>query len=195
MNYDNKKRDLKVGEFFILLGIVFIIFGFIYRNSSNKNDVKDFSDYSVIMTIIEDFNKEWGKKNVSVINNKSSKNVVFRIKYNEEFVDDNGNVLPSKYNNRDIVIKDWNNEFRNNFTYLNGYFYYNYILSYNEEVKILDSINLDTDFINSNNLEEYFYLGYSISFDVEALLCDEDAIMDYWKVNGTIKDGVVNWNM
>lgn len=184
--------------FFLIILLSLSIIGgsisFFVKNISYANKF-DVAKYNVV--IEEEFYDEFGTKKVN-FTNKGTSDVIIRINYNEiwqRFIDDENISLNNMIDNTNLVNKTWTEEFLNNFTYKDGWYYYNKILKSNESVEVLTSISLNKELLNNSNLkEEYLNADYELDFNLESVQATSNAIKKIWGLNPTITGDNVVWN-
>lgn len=180
---------------FILLGLsLILILTILYMNgtlsyySSSFKAISqtDASTYNI--EIIEEFDETWqGSKRVSFKNN-GDEAVYIRISYNEiwsKLIDNQVININNLDNKEDIVTKNFTNTFINDFTYIDGWYYYNKELKPQEIIQVLDSITL--------NKEEYKSYDYELTFNYESTINKVSAAKSLFGVTPTINGGVISW--
>ncbi len=196
----NKKRLMKKNKplFFLIILLSLSIIGgtisFFARNISYANKF-DIAKYNVV--IEEEFYDDFGTKKVNFVN-KGTSDVIIRINYNEiwqRFVDDENISLNNIVDNTNLVNKEWTNEFLNNFTYYDGWYYYNKILKSNKSVEVLTEISLNKEVLNnSEKKEEYLNADYELDFNLESIQASENAIKKIWGLEPIIVGDNITWN-
>lgn len=194
--FKNSKIIPLVLSFAIILSAIGITFAYYYAEVSVANKFKTMT-YSVDME--EEFYNTWGTKKVTITNKeKTNTPVVLRISYNESFTKTIDGIVynPSnKINNEDVVIKGWTNTFLNDFVLGDdGWYYYNKVLSPEESIIIIESINLNEDLIN-DTYEYYKDYDYELSFNYEAIQADTKAIKKLWNIDASIDNKNIRWNL
>ena len=181
--------------FFLSFLIVFILFSMTFALFYSRLVIPNeftTATYNVIIDE-EDFEDDFGPKKVYIRNEElTNAPAVIRVSYDEMWsMDDNGVyvVLSNKINNTDVVTKNWTNDWLNNFTYINGWYYYNKILSAGESVQILQSISKNQNVITSS----YDDYDYKLSFSFESVQATTDAINSLWNLTPTISGSNVSW--
>lgn len=152
------------------------------------------SKYNVV--IEEKFNDEFGTKEVNFVNN-SKTSAVIRINYNEfwtRIADNDQIILNNLVNGTNLVNKSWTTTFLNDFTYHNGWYYYNKVLKEKESVQVLTAISLNSTLLNTNDLkEEYNNADYELDFNLESVQASTQAIKSVWNSNATITGDDITW--
>lgn len=195
-----KKNSIKKKPliFLVLIGIVGLYastFAFYTSSDSFANNFK-VSTYNV--SIDEEFYNKWGTKKVKFVNYDNTP-VVIRFSIDETWTKNTGDeklTLDNNYNGENVVIKDWTDDFKNDFIDgHDGYYYYKKVLEPNSSVQVLNSINLNEDLIkNSPYYDSYNSYDYNLSFNLEAIQATSDAISSIWNKNTTINLDDVTWN-
>ncbi len=129
------------------------------------------------------------------------------IEYGEEY-------LNNKIDGQDVVIKEWTEEWLNDFVLGNdGWYYYKKVLNSNSNVQILNSImknpklfgddSSDRDDnmgtlsrlqIQHNLHQRYTASDYELDFNYEAVQADKKAIKELWGHDVTITDNEIEWS-
>ena len=188
--------------FFILillvLGLIGGTFAYYYNEVSFPNRFKTMT-YNV--TLEENFNDDWGTKEV-FFKNKETTNmpVVLRINYNEEWskkVNNETYTLSNTVNNQDVVTKTWTNDFLNNFTLgSDGWYYYKKVLNSGDSVQVLSSITLNENLIRNNpNYNNYKTYDYELAFNYEAIQANTEAVSSIWNKTITINGNDITWQL
>lgn len=157
-----------------------------FTDSRVYNNIFDTTKYNVKIT--EEFNNDFGTKKVNFVNDGSS-DVLIRINYNEywsKLVGEDIVVLNNEINGENLVNKEWTEEFNNNFTYYNGWYYYNKLLKGNSSIQVLTSISLNEELINNSvNKDEYLGTNYDLDFNLETIQASKETASELWgaKVN------------
>ena len=192
-----KKRKLKKKPiiFLICMAIAITIgttYAYYYTHYAIENNFK-LADYNI--TLEEYFpNDVWDADNnldkVVTVSNEGNADVFLRVSYNEmwyeEEEDGSKRFLNNLYENKEIVTKNWNEEF-DNFVYKDGWYYYTKILSKGDSVTILDSI---TKNYNIYDLED---IKYQLDFNYEVLQVENYASKRVWGYDTTVKGDSVTW--
>ena len=180
-----------------LFATVFIgtTFAYFYSVHTYENDF-NLADYNVELK--EYFPKdEWDEDNTLdkrvVISNGGQADVLLRISYNEMWYrEENGEkeILNNFVNGNPVVKKNWTVAFTNDFTYKDGWYYYEKTLGTGESVTILDSIEkLITTIYTAENEK------YQLDFNYEILQADNHASLRVWGYDSTInEEGDVDWD-
>lgn len=135
----------------------------------------------------------------------------------------NIDILSNTINGENVVIKDWTDDFINDFILGDdGWYYYKKVLNSNDEVTVLNSINLNLPLlydydekekyinyeINYDSNNDEYSLGngplstsnynypyfYNLTFSFEAIQANSDAVSQIWNKSITINNGNVTWN-
>jgi len=193
-----KKRSL----IFILLLLLVVCVGSTYAVFYTQLAIPNKFDVMLYDVKVEDdFNGEWGVRNVKFTNNDASNSqIVLRISYNELWnnnMNDSVLTLSNVINNKNVVNKEWTDSFLNDFILgEDGWYYYKKVLSPNESVQVLKSVNLDEELIaDSTDYSKYKNYDYELSFNYEAVLADSSVIEDAWGKNVSIMEGDVKWDL
>ena len=110
------------------------------------------------------------------------------------------NSLNNKYNNTDVVTKNWTTDFLNDFRYdgISGWYYYTKVLNPESSVTVLNSTALNTNLVNASpDRSSYLSSDYHLDFNYEAIQAKEEAILDIWGddlLNVSINGGNVSWS-
>lgn len=189
------KRNIKPLIFIFVIVIVLGVGGTMAYLTHNYIYTNTFNTSTYDVQIEEEFYNTWGTKKVSIVNNEATNTpVIIRVNYNEIW--SNGNkVLSNKIDGEESVIKNWTQTFKNDFVLgADGWYYYKKILNGGSSVKILDSIDKNTDLINSSSdKDKYSSYDYELSFNYEALQASKDAVKDIWGYNVTINGSDIVW--
>lgn len=182
---------------FILIAVIGIgtTFALFYSSSFAANKFK-IMNYNVVLT--DNFDDNWGKREVFISNNDSNSDVVIRVSYNELFsksFDDNILILSNTIDGEDVVYKGWTDDFLNNFTLGDdGWYYYKKILRKSESVRLMESFMLNKDLLSkSYDSDNYLRYNYELDFNYEAISADSDSIKDIWNKTVTIEGDNVIW--
>ena len=197
-----KKRKFKSMTLFFLLAILLIVtigvtIAHYYEEVTFPNRFKSMT-YDIQIT--QEFNNTWGSRKVYISNKDSSNtSVVLRINYDEIWskqVDDSVVTLSNKINGTNVVNKNWTSTFTNNFVDgLDGWYYYKFILSPNNTIQILDSINLNTSLIeNTPSYDDYLNYNYNLIVNYEAIEVNEEIISSEKKKNVVISENDISWS-
>lgn len=157
---------------------------------SNKFDT---SKYNVV--IKEEFNNEFGTKKVNLVN-EGSNDVIIRINYNEywsKIIEENKVYLNTMIDGTNLVDKSWTEEFLKNFTYHDGWYYYNKLLKGNSSIQILTEINLSEAIDESIYDSEYANADYDLDFNLETVQATESAIKKIWGFDVSINGDDLLW--
>lgn len=153
------------------------------------------SKYNVV--IEEKFNDEFGTKEVNFVNN-SKASAVIRINYNEfwtRVAEEDKIILNNLVNGTNLVTKSWTTAFLNDFTYHDGWYYYNKVLKENESVQVLTAISLNNTLLTTTDLkEEYDNADYELDFNLESVQASSKAIKSVWNTTATITGDDITWN-
>lgn len=153
------------------------------------------SKYNVVVE--EKFNNEFGTKEVNFVNNSKAPAVI-RINYNEfwtRIANTDQIILNNLVNGTSLVTKSWTPTFLNDFTYHDGWYYYNKVLKEKENVQVLTAINLNSTLLNTADLkEEYHNADYELDFNLESVQASSKAIKSVWNTVATITGDDVIWN-
>ena len=195
-----KKRKLKTKPLILLAIFTIAIIGgtiaYFYQNINISNQFKAMT-YNINLT--EEFNNDWGTKNVYITNNESSSTpVVLRISYNEiwsKTVNNNVSTLSNTINGNNLVNKEWTSTFTNDFIDgSDGWYYYKLVLNPNETIQILKSISLNTNLIeNTEYYNDYREYNYNLIFNYEVIEAKTTTISEIWGKNASINNQSVTW--
>ena len=195
-----KKRKLKTKPLILLAIFTIAIIGgtiaYFYQNINISNQFKAMT-YNINLT--EEFNNDWGTKNVYITNNESSSTpVVLRISYNEiwsKTVNNNVSTLSNTINGNNLVNKEWTSTFTNDFIDgSDGWYYYKLVLNPNETIQILNSISLNTNLIeNTEYYNDYREYNYNLIFNYEVIEAKTTTISEIWGKNASINNQSVTW--
>lgn len=195
-----KKRKLKTKPLILLAIFTIAIIGgtiaYFYQNINIPNQFKAMT-YNINLT--EEFNNDWGTKNVYITNNESSSTpVVLRISYNEiwsKTVNNNVSTLSNTINGNNLVNKEWTSTFTNDFIDgSDGWYYYKLVLNPNETIQILNSISLNTNLIeNTEYYNDYREYNYNLIFNYEVIEAKTTTISEIWGKNASINNQSVTW--
>ena len=195
-----KKRKLKTKPLILLAIFTIAIIGgtiaYFYQNINIPNQFKTMT-YNINLT--EEFNNDWGTKNVYITNNESSSTpVVLRISYNEiwsKTVNNNVSTLSNTINGNNLVNKEWTSTFTNDFIDgSDGWYYYKLVLNPNETIQILKSIALNTNLIeNTEYYNDYREYNYNLIFNYEVIEAKTTTISEIWGKNASINNQSVTW--
>ena len=189
----NNKKVIIALLSLLTIGIVGVTAAVVYFKSELENK---FNTSAYNIAIEEEFYDDWGTKKVSIVNHDSTP-VVIRVAYIETWSDNNDDVslqLSNKINGIDVVTKAWTDSWKNDFI-LNedGWYYYKKVLTENEAVQILESINLNKE-VADTSLENYNLYDYELDFRYEAIQATTDAVKEIWGLDVTINGGEITWN-
>ena len=189
----NNKKVIIALLSLLTIGIVGVTAAVVYFKSELENK---FNTSAYNIAIEEEFYDDWGTKKVSIVNHDATP-VVIRVAYIETWSDNNDAVslqLSNKINGIDVVTKAWTDSWKNDFI-LNedGWYYYKKVLTENEAVQILESINLNKE-VADTSLENYNLYDYELDFRYEAIQATTDAVKEIWGLDVTINGGEITWN-
>lgn len=189
------KRNIKPLIFIFIIVIVLGVGGTMAYLTHTFKHTNTFKTSTYDVQIEEEFYNKWGTKKVSIVNNESANTpVIIRLTYNELW--SNGDkVLSNKINGEDTVTKNWTETFKNDFVLgSDGWYYYKKILPGSGTVRILDSIEENTNVLNSPALiEDYNSHDYELSFNYEAIQANKDAVKELWGYNITLNGSDITW--
>lgn len=203
-----KKKPL---IFLVLIIITATIGGTIAYFKSEANLSNKFKTSTFNIEIDENFEGEWKPddgwttKEVSFVNKEivvegqvTNAPAVLRINYNELWskeVDGKLLILNNMVNKKNVVLKTWTNAFKNDFIDGNdGWYYYKKVLSAQSSVKVLESIKLDKELIESSpDAEQYKDFNYELTFNFEAVQADKNAVNEVWGHDIEISGNDVTW--
>ncbi len=198
-----KKRRKK--SKLILIALLFIsavsIVSAFWKSDATFSNKFVTSTYGI--DIEEDFEGTWGTKRVCFVNKEGTNApALIRITYNEmwsKVLDETTNtvgVLSNKIGEIDVVTKEWTNDFLNYFTKgPDGWYYYNRVLDSESSVCVLETVTLNEQLIQDNNLS-YDGYSYHLDFNFESAQATLDAINTIWGKNVSIKaNGEVEWQL
>lgn len=179
---------------FLFIGVIGGTIAFLYNQVTYSNKFKAATND---VFIDEEFYGDFGTKKVEFVN-KGSSDVIIRINYNEVWqkkVDDEVITLNNMINNYNLVEKNWTAEFLNDFTYHDGWYYYNKLLKGNSRVQVLTSISLNNDLIKESIYkDEYLNADYELDFNLETVQADSKAVNSIWGFSPTIEEDNIIWN-
>jgi len=179
-----KKKIVLISSLLILLiGSLLSVSYAIYKSQLEVSN--EFKTGKVDVDITENFNDDWGMKEVFITNNSSNSSVVLRVYFTEKWMDDNGDNTNNLTNSQNRVEKGWTEEFSGLFIYAtDGWYYYKKIIEPSESVQIMSTISSDDE-----STEDY-----ELTFHYEAVQATEDAILDVWGLEASINDKDVSWS-
>lgn len=188
----------------ILLAIVIFLgcIGFVYALFQNYTEIANkFVAATHEVKFEENFEPEtWPNlttKEVKLVNNSNAP-VIVRISYNELWSKEDGDnlyTLSNKINGKDIVTKNWATDLDSDWTYIDGWYYYNHVLDKKSSIKILSSIELDNSIIeNLSNKDDYKSFKYELSFNHETVQASKSAVKELWGKNIEIENNNINWD-
>ena len=163
----------------------------VYAVSRNTRDLSgtpvDVATSGV--TIIENADPGFGRKEISFKNNKSTNSpVLLRIAYSETWTNSNNEIVSNMVGNTNVVTKNWTTAFAQDFVDgQDGWYYYKKTLEPLAQVQVLSSIAL-----NDNSYNVY---NYDIAFRFEAVQADATAASELWGKTVTIANGVATWTL
>ena len=191
---NKNKKPLIFGLLLLTLAVIGGTFAYYYSEVVIPNRFKAMT-YDV--KLVEEFEGDFGTKEVSSVNQEETNTpVVIRMSYNEYW----DNSLNNKYNNTDVVTKNWTNDFLNDFRYdsRSGWYYYTKVLNPESSVTVLNSTALNTNLVNASpDRSSYLSSDYHLDFNYEAIQAKEEAILDIWGddlLNVSINGGNVSWS-
>ena len=191
---NKNKKPLIFGLLLLTLAVIGGTFAYYYSEVVIPNRFKAMT-YDV--KLVEEFEGDFGTKEVSIVNQEETNTpVVIRMSYNEYW----DNSLNNKYNNTDVVTKNWTTDFLNDFTYdsRSGWYYYTKVLNPESSVTVLNSTALNTNLVNASpDRSSYLSSDYHLDFNYEAIQAKEEAILDIWGddlLNVSINGGNVSWS-
>lgn len=191
---NKNKKPLIFGLLLLTLAVIGGTFAYYYSEVVIPNRFKAMT-YDV--KLVEEFEGYFGTKEVSIVNQEETNTpVVIRMSYNEYW----DNSLNNKYNNTDVVTKNWTTDFLNDFTYdsRSGWYYYTKVLNPESSVTVLNSTALNTNLVNASpDRSSYLSSDYHLDFNYEAIQAKEEAILDIWGddlLNVSINGGNVSWS-
>ena len=191
---NKNKKPLIFGLLLLTLAVIGGTFAYYYSEVVIPNRFKAMT-YDV--KLVEEFDGVFGTKEVSIVNQEETNTpVVIRMSYNEYW----DNSLNNKYNNTDVVTKNWTNDFLNDFRYdsRSGWYYYTKVLNPESSVTVLNSTALNTNLVNASpDRSSYLSSDYHLDFNYEAIQAKEEAILDIWGddlLNVSINGGNVSWS-
>jgi hypothetical protein len=168
------------------LGVSLAVYA-ISRNTSVIEGSMKVASNGVV--IIEDSDPGFGKKEISFKNDsETNASVLLRIAYSETWTNSSGEVVSNVgSNNANVVVKNWTNEFAQDFVDGgDGWYYYKKTLEPLNSVQVLSSISL-----NDTTYNKY---DYDISFRFEAVQADAAAANELWGKSVTVENGVATWD-
>lgn len=128
------------------------------------------------------------EKRVTISNNGEA-DVLLKISYNEMWyreVNNEKRILNNLVNGQEVVKKNWTEEFLNDFVLIDGWYYYNKVLSSGDTITILESIERLT---NDYNTDE----KYELDFQYEVLQSHAESSKKVWGIESIILDNEVEW--
>lgn len=179
----------------------------VFNSTGLLENVFSSQDHSVV--IEEEFNNEFGTKKVT-FTNTTDDDVIIRINYNEYWKSDTG-YLSNYIGTQEVVTKKWVDTFATDWTYKDGWFYYNKVLKGNSGVQVLESIELNTNLFNEDNItraapgpdvdqfrkelyiNRYNNADYNLYFNFEATQVSSDAVLELWGLQCTIDGDNITW--
>lgn len=197
MFFKNLKECKKKPLFFLIA--LFLIGGVggtiaLFTSNVDYSNVFKASKYNVIIN--EKFENKFGTKEVDLTND-SNADVLIRVSYNEFWlkqVDEEKINLNNLISGNTLVTKSWTEAFLNDFTYHDGWYYYNKKLKGKSSVKILTAISLNDSLLNTDHLkEEYNNADYELDFNLESVQCNESAIKKIWGYDISISGDEISW--
>ena len=191
---NKNKKPLIFGLLLLTLAVIGGTFAYYYSEVVIPNRFKAMT-YDV--KLVEEFEGDFGTKEVSIVNQEETNTpVVIRMSYNEYW----DNSLNNKYNNTDVVTKNWTTDFLNDFRYDggSGWYYYTKVLNPESSVTVLNSTALNTNLVNASpDRSSYLSSDYHLDFNYEAIQAKEEAILDIWGddlLSVSINGGNVSWS-
>ena len=188
------RKNQKYKPFLFIGGLCLIaVFGVtIAYYTQEISLVNEFNTKKYDVSMEEEFNNTWGTKKVTIINSESTNTpVLLRVSYSEIW--SNGdNILNNLVDGVNVVNKTWSEAFLNGFTLDDdGWYYYNRILSGNESVELLQSIQLDSTI--ASTYPEYTHYDYDLNFNYEAIQASVIAAKQVWNKDVEISGSSVVW--
>ena len=176
-----KKRIILI----VVIAILFIGFTIAYfSNKVNVENVFDSHKYST-MTVDNFISPSNWKPGDTVdktfyVTNNGLDNIVVRLKYSEEWIDSDNNILSNTQNNENVAIINFAND---DWVLYNGYYYYKYVLKRNSTTStFINSVTFNQDieyFINCDNndnkkvckysIGDYDNATYKLTFNIETV--------------------------
>ncbi len=191
-----KKKPL----IFILLLLLTVAVGSTFSYYYNEVIIPNkFKTMTYNVSVEEVFNDTWGTKEVTFVNKgETNTPVVLRISYNELWRGNEDGVsvsLSNVFHRRDVVTKNWTENFTNDFVKGDdGWYYYTKVLDANQSVKVLNSISLNEDAIRySLDYDKYKNYTYELDFNFEAIQASEEAIGSIWGKVVNISGNEIAW--
>lgn len=196
MKIDKKKivKAIKKNKSMIFLALLFFMIsvGGTIANFYTKHELTNgfkTADYNISLSEYFPIT-EWDSDNtldkrVTVTNNGTG-DVLLRISYNEIWIED-GDIVNNLYEGNEIVTKNWTSDFKDNFEYKEGWYYYKKVLGKKEEVTILDSVVRNYDVYNETS-------EYHLDFNYEVVQVESDASESVWGYKAEIEGSNVVWN-
>ena len=189
----NKSKFLKI---FLVLFSTIIFISVVKAYLSNIQIVRnEFKVANIDVRIEENFNNttwpELTTKEVNIVNYSDSKAVI-RILYTEMWKYEN-RIISNTFNGENVVIKNFTDEFLNDFVYYDGWYYYKKVLNGKESVRVLNSIKLREELGSAT--DQYLEGNYELTFHYEALQPTTKAIKEVWGLDATIEEGNINWGI
>lgn len=138
--------------------------------------------------IIDTSEAGFGKHGITFRNEgASSSKVLLRIAYSETWSKADGTIISNNGAAGNAVTKNWTTDFGRDFVDGNdGWYYYEFVLNPESEVRVLDSIELVDN--------SYSIYNYDLSFRFESVQADAAAANALWNKNVTIDDnGAATW--
>ena len=186
----NKKKLIVLILALIAISGVGITLAYFISSTEYENEFNS-KKFDVVME--ENFGDDWGTKIVKFTNNESSTPVFIRVRISEEFISVNGVYLPYQVNGVDYVTKGYTSTWTNDFITLDdGWSYYKKVLSAEDTITILESINKNTSIWTT----EYSNSEYNMDIAYEAIQATCDAAKELWSVTTCTLSGTdVTWGL
>lgn len=186
------EKENKIKNLIIILAIVLLCaVSFTISFFTNRGQfTKEYNPKEYNVTLEETFNNTWGEKKV-YINNQGTADTYLRISYNEVWYKQIENTILYQNNLEEdfVVTKNWTESFLNDFTLIDGWYYYNKVLEGNTKLQILESIEKKKE--TDTNIEGY---EYELSFNFETIQATEKALQNLWDKKADINNGVIIWS-
>ena len=162
-----------------------------FRNTDSTFFDLFASNYDV--EILQDADPGWGKR-IITFKNKGSSPVYLRISYNEIWskeVDGTEVIYNNLLNSDTAVVKDWTQDFLNDFELIDGWYYYKKELGANQSVTVLNNINIRE--YDSSWDYDYRNLDYELAWNYEAVQTNSNAVNKLWNINVNNEGNSVQW--
>lgn len=194
----SKKNIIIVSLVVLLLSICVVGMVLAYYNSE-KNIDNAMQTATSEMVLNEIFNEkdrwvagETKQKEVSFENTGEIEQLL-RFTVTAVWYDENGDAWTA---DEDAVTINYTEDLSDDWTYINGYYYYNTTISPNEETNIvMDSVTFSSELDNGGYGSSLDYSGktYSLTIEMEAIEVNTDVAQDSWNVSCIETNGTLEW--